>query len=99
MKCPKCKKKIDKDSIFCVYCGQKFTNKKGGKLHSIDKDLDIDKDKKIKDDIKCNLCKKKIPDDSKFCPFCGGKIIIKCSKCGAPLIEEASFCNQCGKEI
>ena len=110
MICKKCKKEIDDDSKFCIYCGEKFINKQtkkpkekkgkelSKKMYSVkgEDDNQVVDEKLIKAFINCRSCEKQIPKNSKFCPFCGEKIITKCFKCGADLIEYAQFCNICG---
>lgn len=100
--CPKCGKEIEKESVFCRFCGHY---------------LKVDKIEKASDGSnRCISCGFTLTDDAVYCPNCGEKVnrdickseenvddeknitVRKCKVCGNILDEDAIFCNECGTQ-
>ena len=94
--CPKCGRKVDVDSKFCLYCGTELPaeEKAGSGVN----------------ELTCPVCGRKAEAGAKFCMGCGSPLTPKkspppelaeivCPVCGKKAEKGAKFCLFCGSPL
>ena len=93
MNCPKCKKEIKYDDIFCTECGTKIEKKEEGIFCS------ECGNKLSKGSLFCTECGTKVGEAKPVVKKEVKKNIIRCAACEAELEEGSLFCTECGTKV